>query len=634
MESPLIVIVDDIPKNIQLLGQVLKQNGYRILALTDSKKAVHAIEKNQPALVLLDIMMPDIDGFEICSILKSKAETADIPVIFLTAKTQIDDIVKGFEIGAVDYVTKPFNNQELLMRVKTQVALQDAIKRVAKANAAKSDFLANISHDIRSPMNGIQNILQILLKTELTNTQKDYIITAQQAGTSLLCLINDLLDLSKIEANQLELEQIQFDLRELLENISDIYSIEAYKKGLEYACIIQDDLHTTVIGDPNRLRQIIINLINNAIKFTDDGEVSISVSRQSEDTLLFAVQDTGKGIAAHRLNQLFKPYSQLDSSTTRKYGGTGLGLSISKQLVALMNGNILVKSDEGMGSTFEFTALIPDHKIVSDNQASGESSEQIDVLIIHPHDKSRQAFVQILKKFHCQCHEAKDSIDTFSVLRDLNINQTECKLMFVDQLTYDEDISCIKDRFEENPAVMNARWVLLKKIGTDRPVALHDVLIQPVHYGALLNLLEQTTSYKRVKEKPSENKYRTNEILIVDDEVINRLIAENNVKELGFIPDLAGNCDEALAKLARKDYLFVLADLFMPDMSAIELTKIIRNPESNVLNHDVIIIVISASDLKSDKQACKDVGVNGYLTKPYAIEHLKNLIDPYLDQMA
>jgi len=633
METPLIVIVDDIPKNIQLLGQVLKQNGYRILALTDSKKAVHAIEKNQPVLVLLDIMMPDIDGFEICRILKSKAETADIPVIFLTAKHQTEDIVKGFEIGAVDYVTKPFNNQELLMRVKTQVALQDAIKRAEKANAAKSDFLANISHDIRSPMNGIQNIMNLLLKTELTNIQKDYIKTAQQAGTSLLCLINDLLDLSKIEAKQLDLEQIQFDLRELLENISDIYSIEAYKKGLEYACIIPEDLHTTVIGDPNRLRQIIINLINNAIKFTNDGEVSIFVSRQSEDTLHFSVQDTGKGIATDRLNKMFKPYSQLEPSTTRKYGGTGLGLSISKQLVELMHGHIQVKSVEGIGSTFEFSALLPAHNIGSDHQALKETTEQIDVLVIHPHDKSRQAFVHLLKTFDCHCHEAKDSIDTFSVLRELNMNQTECKFMFIDLATYDEDISCIKDRLQVNPATMNTRWVLLKKIGTDRPVAFHDVLCQPVHYGALLNLLEQTISFKRVEEKRPEIQFRTNEILIVDDEVINRLIAENNVKELGFMPDIAINCTEALAKLAQKDYLFVLTDLFMPDMSAIELTQIIRNPESNVMNHDIKIIVITASDLKSDKLACIDAGVNGYLTKPYGKDHLKNMIDVHLDQM-
>jgi signal transduction histidine kinase len=632
MELPLIVIVDDIPKNIQLLGQVLKKNGYRILALTDSTKAVHAIEKNQPALVLLDIMMPDIDGFEICSILKSKPETADIPVIFLTAKTQADSIIKGFEIGAVDYVTKPFNNQELLMRVNTQIALQDAIKRAEKANAAKSDFLANISHDIRSPMNGILNMMKILLKTELTDTQKNYIQTAHQAGTSLLCLINDLLDLSKIEAQQLELEHIQFDLRELLENISDIYAIEAYQKGLEFACIIPADLHTKVIGDPNRLRQIIINLINNAIKFTHVGEVSICVSKHAKDTLQFTIQDTGKGIAAHQKSQLFKPYTQLETSTSRKYGGTGLGLSISKQLVELMHGNIAVQSDEGIGSKFEFTAFLPAHKTESKHQAFKESLGQMNVLIIHPHDKSRHAFVNLLKKLHCQCHETKDSIDTCSMLRDLNINQMECQLVFIDQETYENDIRLIQDSLEENIATRNAKWVLLKKLGTDRPDLLNDILYQPVHEDALVNILEQTISFKKVENKASEKVYRTNEILIIDDELINRFINKYNINELGFIPDSAIDCNEALSKLAQKDYLCVLSDLFMPDMSAIELTKIIRNPESNVKNHDVKIIVISASDMKSDKHACKDVGVNGYLTKPYEKDQLKNLMDDLLDQ--
>ena len=628
MEPPLIVIVDDMPKNIQLLGQVLKGNGYRVLALTDSTKAVHAIEKNQPDLVLLDIMMPDIDGYEICSILKSNPETVGIPVIFLTAKTLTEDIVKGFEIGAVDYVTKPFHNEELLMRVKTQVALQDAIKRAEKANAAKSDFLANISHDIRSPMNGIMNVMDILLKSDLTYHQQDYIKTAKQACTSLLCLINDLLDLSKIEAQQLELEHIQFDLRELLENISDIYSIEAYKKGLEYACIIPENLHTTIVGDPNRLRQIIINLVNNAIKFTNEGEVSICVSKQSDDdTFLFEIQDTGKGIASHRLSQLFKPYSQLEASTSRKFGGTGLGLSISKQLVELMNGHIQVHSEEGLGSTFEFTAVLPEYKIETKHQIFTDSLEQINVLIVHPHDKSRQSFLNLLKTFHFQCYEAKDSIDTMSVLRDLSINHEKCSFLFIDQEIYDSEISTIKDSLEESPATLNAKWVLLKKIGTDGPNPLNDVLIQPVHYGALLNLLEQTFELQRNDEKAPENIHQLKDVLIIDDEVINRMIAENTVNELGYIPDLAKNCNEALSKLAQKDYLLVLSDLFMPGMSAIELTKIIRNPESDVRNHDITIIVISASDLKSDKKRCKDTGINGYLTKPYDKTQLKNIIE-------
>ena len=478
-------------------------------------------------------------------------------------------------------------------------------------------------------MNGIMNVLNILLKSNLGEQQKEYVQIAKHAGTSLLCLINDLLDLSKIEAQQFDLDCIQFDVRELLENISDIYAIEAYKKGLEYACIIQEDLHTTVIGDPNRLRQIIINLINNAIKFTDNGEVTISVNMQSENTFHFAIQDTGKGIAQDRLKQLFKPYSQLDASTARKYGGTGLGLSISKQLVELMNGQIQVKSMENEGSTFEFTVTLQEQQIKTKHQAFKATCEQIDVLVIHPHEKPRQAFVNLLKTFNCRCHEASDSIDTFSVLRDLNIEQIECKYLFMDFETYTNEIDYIRDKIEDNPATILATYVLLKKIGTDTPKTFFDVLTQPVHYGALLNLLEKTYKFQKDEEKMPEKIMQSNEILIIDDEVINRMIAENTVNELGYIPDVATNCTDALSKLAKKDYRLVLTDLFMPDMSAVELAKIIRNPESDVRNHDIKIVVISASDLKSDKQMCIEMGINGYMTKPYGRTQLKNVIDTH-----
>jgi len=626
---PLIVIIDDIPRNIQLVGQMLKNQGYRVLALTDSTKAVKTIEKNQPSLVLLDIMMPEIDGYEVCSALKSNPKTVEIPVIFLTAKAESYDVVKGFEIGGVDYVTKPFNNQELLMRVKTQVTLQNAIKAAKKANAAKSDFLANISHDIRSPMNGIMNVMDLLLKSEITSVQKNYIKIARQAGTSLLCLINDLLDLSKIEAQQLSLDHIQFDLRELLESISDMYAIEAYKKGLEYACIIPDNFQPMVLGDPNRLRQIIINLVNNAIKFTHQGEVSIHVRQQADDTIHFAIQDTGKGIPANRLNQLFKPYDQLDSSTSRKYGGTGLGLSISKQLVNLMNGEIHVQSEENKGATFSFTAMLPRQDAKTGNPALKKNLESVNALVIHRHEKSRQALVNLLKTFNCQCYEANNSASTLAALRDLNIKLAHCRLLFIDKETYDEDIFLIHDKLKDNPASHSATWILLKKIGTESNLAFDELLSQPVHYESLLSCLEKTFQVQPVEEAIPARNCALNKVLVIDDEVINQMIAENTIQDIGYHTDIASNCTEALAKLEQNDYLFVFSDLYMPDMSAIELTKIIRSPESDVKNHQIKIVVVSASDLKTDKESCMNAGVDVYMTKPYKANQLKHVIDRF-----
>jgi signal transduction histidine kinase len=626
MEPPLIVLVDDLPQNIKLLGQLLKGKGYRILALTDSKKAFNAVNKNQPALVLLDIMMPGMDGFEVCKALKANPNTADIPVIFLTAKTESYDIVKGFEIGAVDYVTKPFNNHELLMRVQTQIALQNAIKKAEKANAAKSDFLANISHDIRSPMNGIMNVVDLLLKSELTPEQTDFLHMAKQAGTSLLCLINDLLDLSKIEAGQLVLDNIYFDLRELLENISDIYAIEAYKKGLQYACIISSDLQTNVLGDPNRLRQIINNLINNAIKFTHKGEVSISVTQQSDDTLHFAVQDTGKGIAVHKMNQLFKPYDQLEASTARKYGGTGLGLSISRQLVNLMKGKTHVESKEGEGSIFSFTAMLPKHENKT-NPILQCSPDKVHMLIIHQHKKSRQALANLLKTFHFNCHEASDTITTLSLLNDFSTQQINCQFVFIDKETYDEEILSIYSSIKGHSTIHLARWVVLKKIGSDlNDDVFDDVLNQPVHYLSLLTCLKKIYEFQDKQDQMIHLESSLKDILVIDDEVINRIIAKNFLSVIGYTPDIVDNFEDALFKMANKDYLAVMTDLYMPDMSAIELINIIRNPKSQVKNHDIRIIVVSASDMKSDKELCMEAGANAFLTKPYTQEQLKHVI--------
>jgi len=632
MESSLIVIVDDVPRNIQLLGQVLKNEGYRVLALTDSKKAVRTIEKNQPSLVLLDIMMPDIDGYAVCSALKSNLKTVHIPIIFLTAKSQTGDIVKGFEVGGVDYITKPFNNNELLMRVQTQIELQDAIQRAERANAAKSDFLANISHDIRSPMNGIMNVMALLLKTELTPEQKAFIEMAKQAGTSLLCLVNDILDLSKIEAGQLILDHIQFDIRELLENISDIYAIEAYKKQIEYSCIISYDIQTKVVGDPNRLRQIIINLINNAIKFTHEGEVSILVHQQSDDTLSFAIRDTGIGIAPHRIHQLFKQYSQLEPSTTRKYGGTGLGLSISKQLVKLMDGDIHVQSEEGKGSTFTFTIVLPQQKIPEPHQPFQYDEGSMDVLIIHRHEKSRQAFQNLLKSFHCQCYEASNIETTFSILLEINKNNNHCQIVFIDKETYDEDICLIHDTLKGNPAIIDARWVVLKKIGTASNSGFEETLTQPVHSESLRSCLRKTFHIHETKEHSSHIQSPLGEVLVIDDDKINQLIAQKFLEQLGYSADCLDNCEDALKKLAQKNYLFILTDLYLPDMNAIEFVNIIRNHESSVINHAIKIFVATASDIKSDRDLCIENGVDYFFTKPYTGEHLENAIDTFISK--
>lgn len=361
-----ILVVDDTAINLQLIKSVLEREGnVSLVTVLDGKSAIRKAKTNYFDLILLDIMMPEMDGFEVCKILKSYPTTKDIPIIFLTALNGPKNIQKAFQYGAVDYISKPFSREELISRVHLHISLKRTREELVKAKRAaeaateaKAIFLANMSHELRTPMNGIIGMVDILKRTELTDVQFEYLNIIESSGENLLTIINDILDLSKIEAGHMELESIPFSLKDELRRVINIMQILADKKKLSVILRLDEKIPVFVKGDPVRLKQIIINMVNNAIKFTEKGSITISVEKKSEENgrvqLLFRVMDTGIGISTEGQKKLFQSFSQVDKSTTRKYGGTGLGLMISKNLTQLMNGEIGVESVEGVGSTFWF----------------------------------------------------------------------------------------------------------------------------------------------------------------------------------------------------------------------------------------------------------------------------------------
>ena len=365
-----ILVVDDMAINLELIKTVLNREGnFSLVLVSDGKSAIRKAKTNYFDLILLDIMMPEMDGFEVCKILKSYPTTKDIPVIFLTALNGPKDIQKAFQYGAVDYISKPFSREELTSRVNLHISLKRTreelikAKRAAEAAAeAKAIFLANMSHELRTPMNGIIGMVDIMKRTKLDDAQYEYLNIIESSGENLLTIINDILDLSKIEAGHMELESIPFSLKDEMRRVMNIMQIIADKKKLPVKLQISPEVPAYVKGDPVRLKQIVINLVNNAIKFTEKGGITISVEKQSMENekiqMLFKVMDTGIGISPEGQKKLFQSFSQVDKSTTRKYGGTGLGLMISKNLTQMMEGEIGVESVEGVGSTFWFTVFL------------------------------------------------------------------------------------------------------------------------------------------------------------------------------------------------------------------------------------------------------------------------------------
>lgn len=369
IQPPKILIVDDVAINIDMMKSILQENNYLIAAARNGRSALAKTMANVFDLILLDIVLPDIDGFEVCRQIKANSMNRETPVIFLTAQRDEESLVKGFRLGAVDYVLKPFSAEELRARVELHISLKRAGEELKKARdiaeqaaKAKAMFLANMSHEIRTPLNGIVGMIDIMRQTNLDDQQREYLSIIDISSETLLMIINDILDFSKIEASQISFEQISFNIRNEVDDVYKVLVYSARQKNLELSVRISNDVPETVQGDPFRLKQILINLINNAIKFTKKGFVRVSVSfvrkTGKKDVIRFEVRDTGIGISPENQKKLFTSFSQADTSTTRNFGGSGLGLAISKRLVQMMGGDIGVDSEEGRGSTFWFTASL------------------------------------------------------------------------------------------------------------------------------------------------------------------------------------------------------------------------------------------------------------------------------------